>query len=85
MPSCIKYSEVGPVDFVDRVHLETIIAATINIITFTSFMLFRHLDGKRKCDPGAVVDDLCKRLGMAKGESKKIKVTIETKRVTAGG
>ena len=80
MESCCRNcSEVGPVDFVDLVHLGTMIAATINIVTFTSFILFCHPDGKRKCDPGAVVDDLCKSLSMA---NKRIKVTFEAKWVT---
>ena len=70
-------------DFVDRVHLETMIAyTTINIITFTFITLSRHTDGKQKYDPGAAVDDLCKSLVMSKQKSQKIKVMIEAKWVT---
>ena len=71
MESCCRNcSEVGPVDFVDLVHLETVIAYTINT-------LFHDSDGKQKGDPSAIVDNLCKEL---KGRSKKFKVTIEANR-----
>ena len=75
---CRNCSEVGPVDSVDLVHLETIIAYTTNIITFASVFLFRHPDGQR--DPAkasAAVEDICKSFGMPEGETKKIKVMIE--------
>ena len=79
MASCCRnYSEVGPVDFVGLVHLETIIAYTINIITFASVFLFCHPGGPRgSAKASAAVEDICKSFGMPKGESKKIKVMIE--------
>ena len=58
-------------DFVDLVHLETIIAYTINTITFTFIILFRHPEE----DPDdGFVDDIGER---AKQKRKKLQVMIE--------
>ena len=56
-------------DFVDLVHLETIIAYAINTLSHDS-------DGKQKGDPTIVVDNLCKSLT---GRNQKLKVTAEAK------